>query len=60
MKFEVTLELSETISARSIASLTQQIAEVIANAVEEQQIEIPEAEIIDYDTTYDYEQEFGD
>ena len=57
MKLEVTLDLfdedsidwgsSETL----IDSLIQQLNEVVAIAVEEKQIELPEVEIIDYGVT---------
>lgn len=52
MKFEVTLDLdNEDIAAASVDSLVIQLGIVVATAVEEQQIEIPDAEIIDYETT---------
>jgi hypothetical protein len=52
MRFEVKLDLAnEDIGDGSIDSLVQQLSEVIAAAVEEKQIEIPEAEIIDYGVT---------
>ena len=57
MTFHIDIELSE-ISPASIDSLRLQIEEVIASAIEEKQLEVPDAEIIDYGVTYDYEREF--
>lgn len=49
LKFEVTIELTnEDIGEATVDSLIQQINEVVAAAVEEKQIEIPQAEIVDY------------
>ncbi|HEX03528.1 MAG TPA: hypothetical protein ENH10_00005 [Bacteroidetes bacterium] len=58
LKFDITLELtSESVSDASIDSLVQQINEVVAAAIEEKQIEIPDAEIVDYAVTRDEEYE---
>lgn len=56
MEFTVKLELtSDNISDASIDSLILQLNEVIAAAVEEKQIEIPDAEIYDYEVGRRYE-----
>ena len=58
LKFDITLELtSESVSDASIDSLVQQINEVVAAAIEEKQIEIPDAEIVDHAVTRDEEYE---
>lgn len=52
MRFEIKLDLtSEDIEDGSIDSLVQQLNEVVEAAVEEKQLEIPEAEIFDYGVT---------
>lgn len=53
LTFHIDIELSE-ISPASIDSLRLQIEEVIAAAIEEKQIEVPDAEITDYGVTIDY------
>ena len=53
MTFHIDLELSE-ISPASIDSLRMQIEEMIASAIEEKQIEVPDGEITDYEVTADY------
>ena len=53
LTFHVDIELSE-ISSASIDSLRTQMEAVIAQAIEEKQLEIPDAEITDYGVTYDY------
>lgn len=54
LTFHIDIVLSD-ISSASIDSLRLQIEEVIAQAIEEKQLEIPDAEIIDYGVVYDYE-----
>lgn len=58
MQFELKLLLSSEISPASVDSLQLQITEVIATALEEKQIEIPDAEIHDYAIAIG--DEFGD
>jgi hypothetical protein len=60
MKFEVSFEMDNTVSTASIDSMREQLTEVIAAAVEDKQIEIPEAEIIDYEVTPNNEPGFLD
>lgn len=56
MRFEVKLEFTtEDIDEASVDSLIQQLNEVLAVAVEEKQLEIPEAEIVDYGVSRAYE-----
>lgn len=61
MKLEITFELAneDTIdwdsSESMVDSLVQQLSEVVANAVEEKQIEIPGTEITDYGVGRHYE-----
>lgn len=49
MKFEVTLELDGEISTASVNSLRLQLETVIDEALADNQIEIPDAEIFDYE-----------
>lgn len=51
MKFEITLVSDAPASAASLDSLRAQLIEVIDEAITERQIEIPDAEIYDYDVT---------
>ena len=57
MKFEVSLVLDAPASVSSVNSLREQLMELISEAVNEKQIEVPDAEIYDYDVTID-EREF--
>lgn len=55
MRFTVTLDLSnEDVDDATVDSLVQQLNEVVAAAVEEKQIEAPNAEITDYGVTREY------
>lgn len=53
----VEFELSLDVSVASRYSLAQQLAEVIAKALEEKEIEIPDGELQDFSVVYD-EQEY--
>jgi len=55
MKFELKFLLDNEISPASIDSMQMQLTEVIATAIEEKQIEIPDAEIEDYAVGIDEE-----
>jgi hypothetical protein len=50
MKFEIVLEFTDEngLDESTVDSLIVQINEVVAAAVEDKQIEIPNAEIVDY------------
>lgn len=52
VEFELSLEVSE----QSRYSLAAQLAEVIYNALEEKQLEVPDGEIQDYTVVYDEEE----
>ena len=53
----VEFELSLDVSVASRYSLAQQLAEVIAKALEEKELEIPDGELEDFNVIYD-EQEY--
>ena len=58
VKFEVSLVLDAPASISSVNSLREQLMELISKAVNEKQIEVPDAEIYYYDVTID-ERELG-
>ena len=53
VKLQIELVLSGETTSASKDSLIIQLDELIASALEERQIEIPDAEIEDYDVTYE-------
>lgn len=53
----VEFELSLDVSEQSRYSLATQLAEVIAKAIEEKELELPDGEIDDFNVIYD-EQEY--
>lgn len=56
MDITVEFELSLEVSEQSRYSLAAQLAEVIYNALEEKQLEVPDGEIQDYTVVYDEEE----
>jgi hypothetical protein len=52
VEFELTLDISE----QSRYSLATQLAEVIANAIEAKELELPDGEISDFSVVYDEEE----
>lgn len=52
----VEFELSLDVSEQSRYSLANQLAEVIFNALEEKQLEVPDGEIADFAVIYDEEE----
>lgn len=53
---KVEFELSLDVSEQSRYSLAIQLAEVISNALEEKEIELPDGEIEDFHVIYDEEE----
>ena len=60
MNFELKFFLNKDISPGSVDSLRTQIEEVIAAAIDEKQLDIPDAEIHDYAVTPTTESGFLD
>lgn len=57
MDVTVEFELSLDVSEQSRYSLAMQLSEVIAKAIEENELELPDGEIEDFNVIYD-EQEY--
>ena len=52
----VEFELSMDVSEQSRYSLAEQLAEVITNALEQKELEVPDGEIEDFHVIYDEEE----